>query len=84
VTSQTQRFVPVTNSAKGIDAAGCRTLADSSNGMAQAFARTEAATCIGVNAINPDLIDVPIPRFSRASACAEKGASADPFSRLSP
>lgn len=59
MTSQTQTYVPVTGSAKGIDAAGCRAQADNSNGMAQALARTAAAKCIRVNAINPDLIDVP-------------------------
>lgn len=82
MTSQTRRFVPVTCSAKGIDAAGCRALADTSNRMAQAFARTAAAKRIKDNAINPGLIDAPIPRFLRASAGAEKGAPAVPLGRL--
>jgi len=74
--------VPVTGSAKGIDAAGSRALADTSNRMAQAFARTAAAKCVRVNAITPGLIDVPLPRFLRASAGAEKGAPAVPLGRL--
>jgi hypothetical protein len=82
VTSQIRRFVPVTGSAKGIDAAGCRALADDSNAMAQSLARTVAAKCIRVNAINPGLIDVPIPRFSRGSADAEKASSAVPLGRF--
>jgi hypothetical protein len=84
VTSQTRGFVPVTGSVKGIDATGCRALADYNNGMAQAFARTAAAKCTRVNAINPYLIDLAIPRFLRASADAEKGASAVPLRRLLP
>jgi hypothetical protein len=84
VTSQTRRFVPVTGSAKGIDAEGCRAQADNSNGTAQALARKAAAKCIRVNAINPDLIDVPLHRFSRASTGAEKGTSAVPLGRFSP
>jgi NAD(P)-dependent dehydrogenase (short-subunit alcohol dehydrogenase family) len=76
--------VLVTGSAKGIDAVGYRAPADNSNAMAQALARTVAAKCIRVNAIPPGLIDVPIPRFSRASADAEKAASPVPLGRLWP
>ncbi len=84
MTFQTRGFVPVTGSAKRINAAGCRTLADYSNAIAQALARTVATKCIKVNTINPGLIDVPKPRFSSDSADAEKASPDVPLGRLYP